>query len=209
MKPSIMSLHRKVDWSQYHYITNPRLGYKEGEQSDKLTGSVSWKKYYREMVQISDNQSICLCKCLPVFMSNRSGYCLFLPRKHEKVKVSKPHTKCNLWQLVALYQGNTIHCIFSRIFEPCHEKTSQSLYFLNSKLQASYHLQLPYSLVCVEPCRNPCRQPHIMAHITLLLERLVRRFCGIWEYQLSVAVSGHWKYIYVIYMEYLSVTCHI
>ena len=31
----------------------------------------------------------------------------------------------------------------------------QSLYFLNSKFQASNHLQWLYSPVCVGPCRKP------------------------------------------------------
>ena len=30
----------------------------------------------------------------------------------------------------------------------------KSLYFLNTKFQASSHLLLPYSLVCVGPCRK-------------------------------------------------------
>ena len=59
----------------------------------------------------------------------------------------------------------------------CFRYLVQYLFFLNTKFQASSHLQWLYSLVCFRPGQNPhCWFSHVAAHIHIMASLLVQNY---------------------------------
>ena len=80
----------------------------------------------------------------------------------------------------------------------------QSLYFLNTKFQASSHLQWLYSLIYVRPGQNPhCWFPHVAAHFLYM-----RKQWNTPEAQISCTIPKQ-KSILGVFNLYLSTTLNL